>query len=73
MRLGTRSAAARLESGWSRVESRIEPPDRALGRRFCWMRDSDAAGLTRVASDRRHRWGSICDFASRTSHRAVVC
>ncbi len=34
--------------------------------------DIDAVGLTRVVSDRHHRWHGILDFASRTSHRAVV-
>ena len=45
----------------------------SLGHHFCWTNDTDADVLTRVASDRHHCWLGILDFASRTSHGAVVC
>lgn len=55
------------------IHSDIHRTRGSLGRRFCWTLDTDAAGLTGVASHRHHRWLGILDFASRTGHRAVVC
>jgi hypothetical protein len=55
------------------IHSDIHRTSGSLGHRFCWTRNTDAAGLAGVASDRHHRWLVIFDFASRTGHRAVVC
>jgi hypothetical protein len=55
------------------IHSDIHRTSGSIGHRFCWTRDTDAAGLTGVASHRHHRWLGILDFASRTGHRAVVC
>jgi hypothetical protein len=54
------------------IHSDIHRTSGSLGHRFCWTRNTDAAGLAGVASDRHHRWLGILDFASRTGHRAVV-
>ena len=54
------------------IHSDIHRTSGSLGHRFCWTRNTDAAGSAGGASDRHHRWLGILDFASRTGHRAVV-
>ena len=54
------------------IHSDIHRTSGSLGRHFCWTHDTDADALTRVASNRQHRWLGILDFASRTGHRVVV-
>ena len=55
------------------IHSDIHRTSESLGRGFCWTPDTETPGLTRIVSDRHHCWLGILDFASRTSHRAVVC
>ncbi len=55
------------------IHSGIHRTRGSLGHCFCWTRDTDAAGLTGVASHRQHRWLGILDFASLTNHRTIVC